>query len=598
MKSTAWGVYSENGRVGIASRPVGGAAVEAIYSARMETNWEASVEEVRRSVRRWRRWVKWVASGLLAALAVAAVVVDLGLRRAEPFLRARIVEELEAHFHARVELDSFHVSLVKGLWAEGKGLRIWPAAGAKEATASEVEPLIRVEEFRFHAPLRYAPGKPIRISVVELKGLTIDLPSRSHFENLAGAGGSEGAGKPNSAMAGAVNFDVDTMECTGAELVIETGKPGKLPLDFQIAHLKLTGIASGDAMGFDAELTNPRPRGTIKTTGSFGPWIGTDLGESPIEGSYRFEHADLSSFKGIAGTLSSTGRYRGTLRELVVDGQTETPDFRLTHFGNALPLTTRFHARVDGTNGDTWLEPVDATLGHSHFTATGKIVRVMAAEADGAPHSIGHDIDLKVDVDRGRIEDFLQLASHSETVLMTGDVTMKTTLDIPPGPAPVHERLKMDGWFSLDRALFTSEKIQRRIAELSLRGQGRPDELKTVDPASILSQMQGSFKMEDGVITLPALDYTVPGAKIELKGTYALEGGALAFDGSAKLEATVSKMVGGWKGLLLSPADRYFKKSGAGTEVPIHIEGTSAAPKFEIEFERMKLEKKPEEKQQ
>jgi hypothetical protein len=51
-------------------------------------------------------------------------------------------------------------------------------------------------------------------------------------------------------------------------------------------------------------------------------------------------------------------------------------------------------------------------------------------------------------------------------------------------------------------------------------------------------------------------------------------------------------MVGGWKGLLLSPADRYFKRDGAGTEVPIHIEGTRDAPKFGIELDRMKLEEK------
>ncbi len=582
--------------------------------------------EVRKLFWRRRRWLKWVAGGLLAALAIAAVVVDLGLRRAEPFLRARIVEELEDHFHARVELDSFQVSLVRGLWAEGKGLRIWPPASHPKdedlslgtptgvagvgIPAGEGKPLIRVEEFRFHAPLRYAPGKPIRVSVVELKGLTVDLPPRSHFEGVTGD--SSNAGKPRSAMAGTVSFEADTLECSGAELVVETSKPGKLPLDFQIMHLKLSGIASGEAihpkdkspslgtpaMGFDAELANPQPRGTIKSTGRFGPWHTADPGETPVQGDYRFEHADLASFKGIAGILSSTGRYVGTLRKLVVDGQTETPDFRLTHFGNALPLTTHFHARVDGTNGDTWLEPVDATLGHSHFTATGQIVRAMAEEADGAPHSIGHDIDLKVDVDKGRIEDFLRLASHSETMLMTGDVRAKTTLHIPPGPAPVHERLKLDGWFSLDKALFTSEKMQRRIAELSLRGQGRPDDLKTADPASILSEMQGGFQMEGGVITLPALDFTVPGAKIELKGTYALEGSALAFDGSAKLEATLSKMVGGWKGLLLSPADRYFKKDGVGTEVPIHVGGTREAPKFEIEFEKIKLEEKPGEKQQ
>jgi hypothetical protein len=490
-----------------------------------------------------------------------------------------------------VELDSFHVSLVNGLWAEGKGLRIWPPARVEGVAVptGQGEPLIRLDEFRFHTPLELKPGKPIHVSLVELKGLSIHLPPKSHFEHgaLWGEGGSQAAGKPRGA-AGLVRFEVDRMECSGADLVMETDKPGKLPLEFQIARFKLTGIAAGEALGFDAELTNPKPKGTIHATGSFGPWQTADPGESPVAGDYRFEHADLGSFKGIAGILSSTGHYEGTLRELVVDGQTETPDFRLTHFGTAMPLTTRFHARVDGTNGDTWLEPVDATLGHSHFTARGQIMRVRGAVVGGAQQYAGHDIALTVNVDKARIEDFMRLASRAGKVLLTGDVTVKTILHIPPGKAPVHERLTLNGRFALDKACFTSAKIQGRIAELSLRGQGRLDELKTADPANILSQMQGSFRMAGGVITLPALDYIVPGAKIQLKGTYGMEGGALNFAGTVQMDASVSKIVGGWKGLLLKPADRYFKKDGAGTEVPIHIRGTREAPKFGIDFERLK----------
>jgi hypothetical protein len=171
-------------------------------------------------------------------------------------------------------------------------------------------------------------------------------------------------------------------------------------------------------------------------------------------------------------------------------------------------------------------------------------------------------------------------------------VTVKTALHIPPGKVPVHERLKLDGCFVLDQTRFTSAKIQGRIAELSLRGQGRPRELKTTDAATILAKMQGSFQMSGGIITLPALEFTVPGAKIQLLGTYGMEGGALKFTGKAKMDASVSKMVGGWKGLLLSPADRFFKKDGAGTEIPIHIGGTREHPDFGTDFGRARTNEK------
>lgn len=544
---------------------------------------------------RRNRGLTWLAGGVLLLLVALVVTASILMHRAEPFLRARIVEALQDRFHARVELDSFHMSLVDGLQAEGHGLRIWPPAQVEGVTVPSAskpgDPLIRLDEFRFHAPLHYQPGKPFHISVVELKGLEIHLPPKSHFIHS----GSEAAAKPAAADL-LLSFGVDAVECTGAHFVLETSKPGKLPVDIAIARFRLTGsnggsIGAEDAMKFQAELTNPRPVGTIHSTGSFGPWLVSDPGESPITGEYQFDHADLSGFKGIAGILSSTGKYQGTLRDLAVDGDTDTPDFRLTHFGNALPLHTHFHALVDATNGDTWLEPVDATLGRSHFTAQGQVVRVPASAAEvaaGAPTSKGHDIALNINVDAAHIEDFLLLANHTPTPLLTGALTMKAALHVPPGPEPIHERLSLKGAFNLDQASFTSTKIQDGIRQLSLRGQGLPKEIKATDPTSIHSTMLGDFQMAGGVITLPALTYTVPGATIQLKGTYGVEGGTLDFAGSARLDATVSQMVGGVLGALLKPADRFFRKDGAGTEIPIHITGTREDPQFGIDFGRMR----------
>jgi hypothetical protein len=99
--------------------------------------------------------------------------------------------------------------------------------------------------------------------------------------------------------------------------------------------------------------------------------------------------------------------------------------------------------------------------------------------------------------------------------------------------------------------------------------------------------MEGDFHMADAIIALPAIHYNVPGAAIQLEGKYPLEG-FMHFEGKARMQATVSQMVGGWKGWLLKPADRFFRKDGAGTEVPILIRGPHDAPEFSLDFGRMK----------
>lgn len=536
--------------------------------------------------RRKPRWPWWLGGGILAFVAVIAIGLDIVAHRAEPFVRDQVIHALSARFHARVELDSFHLSLGNtlrgewGIWGEGKGLRIWPPAEVEGVHVPQpnppVQPLIRLAEFHFHAPLHYKSGRPIHISQVRLKDLDIHFPPRSHmqrsFESQAGIQ------PPSSPWNGSVI--VDAVDCTNANFTLETDKPNKLPLEFVISRFRLKGVHSGAPMNFEAEVQNPKPPGQIHTTGVFGPWIVSDPGNSAIRGNYTFKHADLSVFKGIAGTLDSTGNYLGTLRDLAVDGQTNTPDFQLSRFGHTMVLHTDFDARVDGTNGDTWLNAVNATLNNSHFTTQGHVVRVLKSGPDGRLHSAGHDIALTVNVDRGRIEDFLRLSTDSVVPILDGAIQLKAQLHIPPGTAPVHERIAIKGHFILDDAIFTSLPVQKRIRELSLRGQGKVSELKSAEEDKIKSHVEGDFDLNGGVLTMPSVNYDVPGADIHMHGTYRTDGGTLDFTGTAKMQATVSKMVGGWKGLLLKPADRFFRKDGAGTEIPIYIAGTRDKPQF------------------
>ncbi len=548
--------------------------------------------EDRATFYRRHRWLTWIGGVALVALAVLAGTIAFLLHRAEPFVRAQIVEQLQNHFHARVELDSFHMSLAHGLRAEGQGLRIWPpnsmsvGVGVQQA---DQPPLIRLEQFRFHAPLHLDPGKPFHVALVELQGMEIHVPPRAQkSDQPASAPALKGPSSP-------VRFEVDTIHCTDAHLILDTNNPAKAPLDFAIERLTLDHVSSGDAMGFNADLTNARPTGQIHTTGQFGPWVVDDPGESGLKGQYTFDHADLGDFKGIAGTLSSNGKYDGTLNDIQVNGETDVPDFRLTSFGHPMPLHTTFQAKVDGTNGDTFLEPVDAMLGQSHFTARGDVVRVPIArgsDANNPQSTTGRDINLDIDVDRARIEDFLCLTSKDCNAMLSGPVVVKAKLSIPTGSTPVPIRMGLKGTFLLNGVRFSSERVQDFARELSLRGQGRPKDVKSTDPASILSTMRGTFSMASGTIHLPDLQYEVPGATVHLNGSYGVLNGALNFTGDADLEAKVSQMVGGFAGLLLKPADRFFDKKGPGTQIPIKIGGTRKDPEFSLNFHHEQPETK------
>ena len=579
--------------------------------------------------KRKRRWLVWTAA--IAAMVVAGITITLAVlaHHVEPFLRAVLIQGLQNRFQTRVELDDFHVRLGNGLhgewgvWATGKGLRIWPPrkGGGDHPLEVAVQsiPLIELQEFRFHAPVSYKTDKPIRISMVRLTNLQIHIPPRSERDNQTGfeaagrgkhptagklkEGGreSEKSGPPESGGQDAPaaveqpqqptmlsRVQIERIECDHTLLELETDKPNKLPTQFEVVHLHITNVKAFGSMHYEADVVNPRPKGTVHTLGELGPWKPEDPGLTTLSGTFRFPDADLSVFKGIAGILNAEGRYSGTLRDLAVEGQADVPNFSLTHFGNAMPLHTKFHAHVDGSDGDTWLDHVDAVLGQSHFTTMGKIVRVrqpetpavrLARESKGIPAPLfGHDIELKVNVDRGRMEDFLHLASRSPTPILNGALALKAALSIPPGPEPVHKRLKVDGEFSLDEAHFTSPKIKDKIRELSMRGQGHPGAVKST-PDDVASAMRGEFHLAHAVILFPDLEYDVPGAAVRLKGNYELDG-LMGFNGTARMQATVSQMVGGWKGFLLKPADRFFRKNGAGTEVSVEIRGSHDSPQF------------------
>jgi hypothetical protein len=143
-----------------------------------------------------------------------------------------------------------------------------------------------------------------------------------------------------------------------------------------------------------------------------------------------------------------------------------------------------------------------------------------------------------------------------------------------------------DGTFEIRSAHFTSDKIQEKIDALSMRAQGRPKEANAQDTATfdIPSDMRGSFQLKNGIINVPSLRYDIPGAQVLMLGEYSTDGNTFDFVGKVRTKARISQMVAGWKGWLLKPADPFFKKHGAGAEIPVKINGTRDEPHFGTDF--------------
>ena len=507
----------------------------------------------------------WIAISLLVVATILFVAVEIILHRAEPILRARVIQTLSARFKSRVELGSLHVSVFQGFEVSGRELAIYPY------NLDTSTPTFSITNFSFHTSYSNLLRTPMTIGHVSVTGLRINLPPKSQRKRLPSVSGPDNQ---------KISIFVDEFGVSEAVLVIGTDKPGKVPLEFDIHHLLLRSVGGGQPLHFVATLTNPKPVGDIQSTGYFGPWNTDDPGDSPVVGRYSFSNADLGTLKGIGGILSSTGRYQGKLDTIVVDGETDTPDFQVNISGHKIPLHTDFHAIVDGINGDTYLQPVIAHFLHSTLTANGYVVR--------DPKVRGHDIVLDVLMNHAEIQDLLRMGVRTDPPLMTGQVRMRTKLDLPPGPEDVASRLKLRGRVEILNAYFTNPKVQSRVDELSLRSQGEPglakQEGRDPNTATIASQMRGKFSLANGELSISNLNYDVPGAAIKLQGVYSLDGNKFDVYGTARLKATISRMVGGWKGLLLTPVDPFFKKHGAGTEVPIRITGTRSEPHFGLNF--------------
>jgi hypothetical protein len=247
------------------------------------------------------------------------------------------------------------------------------------------------------------------------------------------------------------------------------------------------------------------------------------------------------------------------------------PAFTLEDVGNGMALETRFHSIVDGTNGNTLLQPVEATLGATKIHASGGVV-----ERDGED---GRTVELDVRIDDGRLEDILRLAVKGPQPPMTGALMLRTTFLLPPGDRDAVQKLRLDGSFSVARAEFTKSQVQDKVDAFSTKARGVNDD----SPDPVVSNFRGTFQMRDGAIHFSRITFAMPGARVNLSGRFVMESEALDFRGTVHLDAKLSQLTTGVKSFLLKAVDGLFRHDDI-TVVPITIGGTAGKPQVGVDF--------------
>jgi hypothetical protein len=492
-----------------------------------------------------------VGAGLLVRFVLPRYLVGYIQHRSEQIIRER--------FDADVHFGQFDVSLIfPRLAIRGGDVTV------RKVPAVDPLPLISVQSFTVNGGLLQFLRSPAHVTSVELHGMAIHVPARGEEE--------ERRKTPRTARQH-YPVVVDTLICTDCEVEIMPKRADKEPLHFAIHRLEMQNVGLGRSAPYRASLTNAVPRGEIQTSGHFGPWQPESPSTTTLAGTYVFRNANLDPFPGIAGTLDSTGKFEGQLDHIVADGETDTPDFALDTAGHALPLRTQFHAIIDGTSGDTTLDPVNAQLASSSILASGGVF--------GTPGRKGRAVILEVTVSPGRLEDLLRLGVKSSRPPMIGGVRFHTHLEIPPGKGTVSSRLKLNGRFLATGAEPTNPKLQRKLESLSRRAEGKP---KDPNAGTDKFNLEGRFILDAGVARLPHVTFTMPGASLKLGGRYALHSEKLAFSGELRLAAKLSQTTTGIKSLLLKTIDPLFKGTGAGAVLPISISGTRAHPSFHLQL--------------
>jgi len=505
------------------------------------------------------------ASAILVVVALAGVF----LLWHWPFSREAVLKDLEEASTSKVHMDAFH-----GTYFPRPGCELTHVTFQHNPKAGTL-PLITIETVRIEGTLWGVFTRHLRR--IRADGLHILIPSRDSGEQFEAPKRS--------------TFVIDDFMADGATAEVESREPEARSLKLLFRTLVISNVGSKGPASFRTQLSNSKLPGEITSTGTFGPWNPDDLGKVTVSGDYLFEHADLNVVPGIAGLLSSSGKFSGTLDHIEIQGVTDTPSFAVTSSSHRVQLKTQFHVVVNGVNGDTFLQQVGGTFWKTTVWWQGSVA--------GTTAQPGKVASIELDATDGRIQDLLLLFARSERSPMSGNVSFHAKVCVTPGKRSFLERVELQGTFGIDAGTFSRSSTQEGVNHLSA-GASRDDTVRKPvgeqgEPETVLSDLRGQVLLRDGTARFSNLSFTVPGALAQMDGTYSLITERIDLHGMLKTDSAPSNTTHGIKSLLMKAVDPFFKKKRAGYAIPVKVTGTYEHPVFGLDLGRKGDQRKEKE---
>jgi hypothetical protein len=496
--------------------------------------------------------------GAAAAFVVAAGICFYFISTNWPYRFRKIRPMLEDDLASQVTVTSYHRTYFPNPGFVATGLTL------RRKTALNLPPFGHAEMMAVQG--RWSDLLLFRqcVQTVEVTGLHIVVPpigSKANRENFPPGSSSDFTG-PDTAieMFRIHNSILEIMKNDGKRLV------------FPIRELVLDHFEKGRAINYSVDLQNAIPSGRIQSRGTFGPLNAKQIGITPVSGNFTFTAVNLHDVGEIAGTLSSTGRFRGPLQSLEADADSTTPNFSVDE-GKPTRVLASIECTVSGLNGDVAIHNIDAHTGATEVRATGIVQGSPARE--GSPKTTNLDFEVR----GGRAEDVLRPFIHDD-VPITGSVWLRGHAYLaPPGHgARFLQRLHVTGVFNVPAERVSDAKTEKSLTAFSQRARGKsvrdPSQPSAGKSADALSSLKGPVQITDGIASSKRLVFQTPGADASLGGTFNFHDKTVHLTGTLRMDSDISHTATGFKSFLLKPLAPFFRKKNAGALVPIAVTGS------------------------